>query len=138
MYGRRRIGKTSLVVRFCEEKRAVYHMAQRGSEAVGLEKLSEAISDSLLQKAQMQFASFEKALGYLAEVAEHERLVFVIDEFPYFCSSISNSMSVLQYAIDHTLKNTKLMIILTGSSVSLLEQEVMGSKSPLYGEGQGR
>jgi len=60
VYGRRRIGKTSLVVRFCEEKRAVYHMAQRGSEAVGLEKLSEAISDSLLQKAQMQFANFEK------------------------------------------------------------------------------
>lgn len=133
VYGRRRIGKTSLVVRFCEEKRAVYHMAQRGSEAVGLEKLSEAISDSLLQKAQMQFANFEKALGYLAEVAEHERLVFVIDEFPYFCSSIPNSMSVLQYAIDHTLKKTKLMIILTGSSVSFMEQEVMGSRSPLYG-----
>ncbi len=133
MYGRRRIGKTSLVVRFCEEKRAVYHMAQKGTETIGLAKLSEAISDSLLQKAQVQFASFEKALEYLAEISEHERLIFVIDEFPYFCSSIPNSMSVLQYAIDHMLKKTKLMIILTGSSVSFMEQKVMGSKNPLYG-----
>ena len=108
-------------------------MAQKGTETIGLEKLSEAISDSLLQKAQVQFASFEKALEYLAEVSEHERLIFVIDEFPYFCSSIPSSMSVLQYAIDHTLKKTKLMIILTGSSVGYMEQEVMGSKSPLYG-----
>lgn len=50
IYGRRRIGKTSLVVRFCEEKRAIYHMAQKGTETIGLEKLSEAISDSLLRK----------------------------------------------------------------------------------------
>lgn len=105
------------MVQFLQDKRTVYHLAQKGTETIGLDKLSEAISDSLLRKAQIQFGSFEKALDYLAEASEYERLVPAIDEFPYFCSSIPSSMSVLQYAIDHRLKNTKLMIILTGSSI---------------------
>ncbi len=137
LYGRRRVGKTLLVSKFCEGKRTVFHMGQVGSEKRELETLSKVISDSLLGDSVVSFESFEAALTFLAQTAKDERLVFVIDEFPYFAKSVVSAMSTLQQAIDHQLFKTKLMIILTGSSVSFMEQKVLGSKSPLFGRKTG-
>lgn len=133
LYGRRRVGKTLLVSKFCEDKKAVFHMGKIGSEKKELEALSLAISDTLLESSMVNFETFEDALKFLAEWAKKQRLIFVIDEFPYFANSIVSTMSTLQHAIDHYLSETKLMIILTGSSVSFMEQEVLGHKSPLFG-----
>ncbi len=133
LYGRRRVGKTALVSRFCADKPHIFHMGQLGSEAVELSNLSQAVSRGVFESATVNFSSFEDVLRYLSEISKDERLIFVIDEFPYLAKSIVSAMSSLQHAIDHYLGRGKLMIILTGSSISFMEQEVLGHKSPLYG-----
>lgn len=137
LYGRRRIGKTLLVSKFCEGKKSVFHMGKIGSEKRELEALSQIISNSLLEGSAVNFETLEAALNFMAKYGEGERLVFVIDEFPYFANSVVGAMSALQHAIDHHLSKTQLMIILTGSSVSFMEQEVLGNKSPLFGRKTG-
>jgi AAA+ ATPase superfamily predicted ATPase len=127
------VGKTSLVTKFCNGKKTIFHMGKIGSEKKELETLSQVISNTLLESSSVNFKTFEDALNFLTEWTKKERLIFVIDEFPYFANSVVSAMSTLQHAIDHKLSQTKLMIILTGSSISFMEQEVLGHKSPLFG-----
>jgi len=133
LYGRRRIGKTSLVSEFCKDKRTIFFASEMGSEAMALAKLSQSVSSLSKSKVSLSFASFGDILTYIADLATEERLVFVIDEFPYFAQSLPSAMSTLQHAIDHVLKPTKLMVILLGSSVHFMQQDVLGLQSPLYG-----
>ncbi|BCS82384.1 hypothetical protein CaldiYA01_23440 [Caldicellulosiruptor diazotrophicus] len=69
----------------------------------------------------------------MAQQARNKRLIVVIDEFPYIVNSNKSILSLLQNLIDHHLKNTKLFLIICGSSVSFIEKEVLSYKSPLYG-----
>ena len=96
-------------------------MGKIGSEKKELETLSQVISNTLLESSSVNFKTFEDALNFLTEWTKKERLIFVIDEFPYFANSVVSAMSTLQHAIDHKLSQTKLMIILTGSSISFME-----------------
>ncbi|WP_341472012.1 AAA family ATPase [Fonticella tunisiensis] len=67
------------------------------------------------------FESWEKAFMYLGKHAKNERLVVVIDEFPYIVNSNKSIPSLLQNLIDHHLKDTKLFLIICGSSMSFIE-----------------
>ena len=67
------------------------------------------------------------------ERARTERIIFVIDEFPYLATSDKAASSILQAAIDKHQENSKLFLILCGSSMSFMENQVLGHKSPLYG-----
>ena len=62
-----------------------------------------------------------------------ERLIIVIDEYPYLATSYPAVSSMLQSHIDQCWKNSKLFLILCGSSMSFMEEQVLGYKSPLYG-----
>jgi AAA+ ATPase superfamily predicted ATPase len=79
------------------------------------------------------FQNFQAALDAVLEMAKTERLVFVIDEYPYLASSFRGFSSILQIQIDHKYRESNLMLILCGSSMSFMEHEVLGYKSPLYG-----
>jgi AAA+ ATPase superfamily predicted ATPase len=65
--------------------------------------------------------------------AADERIVFVIDEFPYLAASYRGVSSLLQIMIDHNRETSKIMLILCGSSMSFMENQVLGYQSPLYG-----
>lgn len=57
----------------------------------------------------------------------------IIDEFPFIASENPTIKSILQHIIDHNWKSKNIFLIICGSSVSFMENEVMGYKSPLYG-----
>lgn len=79
------------------------------------------------------FASFEQAFKYLVHLSEkNDRLILVIDEFPYLAKAYPPISSMLQSYIDHYFKQKKLFLILCGSSMSFMEKRVLGYKSPLY------
>jgi AAA+ ATPase superfamily predicted ATPase len=84
-------------------------------------------------KTYPSFDGFQQAFDYIAERAVNERFIFVIDEFPYLAESDRSVSSVLQNTIDHKFKDTKLMLILCGSSMSFMEKQVLNYNSPLYG-----
>jgi AAA+ ATPase superfamily predicted ATPase len=79
------------------------------------------------------FASFRSAFEFVFEYAKQEQVIFVIDEYPYLAGSDKAVSSILQSAIDRHQHDSRLFLILCGSSMSFLENQVLGYKSPLYG-----
>jgi AAA+ ATPase superfamily predicted ATPase len=134
IYGRRRVGKTTLITEFCKGKKTILFPALETSSSNNLMALSSSIFACMNPDMKApSFSSFQQALDYIAECARNERIIFVIDEFPYLAESDRSISSILQNTIDHKLKNTKLMLILCGSSMSFMEKQVLNYNSPLYG-----
>lgn len=134
IYGRRRIGKTRLIKEFIKDKKAIYFLATNSSEKLNLQLFSEYLFEVLSPElTAAQFPDFHSAFKYLGEQAKKERIVLVIDEYPYLAESVKGISSILQRVIDEYFVNTQLFIILCGSSMSFMEKQVLGQKSPLYG-----
>lgn len=134
IYGRRRIGKTALISEFVRDKRVAFFSALESSAEKNLMELSEAIQKLVVPDGpRATYASFSEAFIAAFACAHDERTVLVIDEYPYLAASDPSVSSALQHAIDHHKDDSKLMIILCGSSTSFMEEQVLGNKSPLYG-----
>lgn len=134
IYGRRRVGKTALISRFIDGKKAIYFMGVESNSRQNLENLSKSIIEfSSGIEAETSFHSFQAALEYVFRLAEKERIILAIDEYPYVARSEKSLASTLQLLIDKYRNNSKLMLILCGSSMSYMEDEVLAYKAPLYG-----
>ena len=140
VYGRRRVGKTALINEFCKGKPTIFFSALNASSQENLEALSKAIYEkehSDVETAPI-YPSIDAAFAEITRMAERERVVFVIDEYPYLAKANKSVSSRLQHIIDHTWKNGKLFLILCGSSMSFMEYQVLGYESPLYGRRTGQ
>jgi AAA+ ATPase superfamily predicted ATPase len=139
IYGRRRIGKTRLVREFIRGKQALYFMADSVTEGEQLRNLGreagEFFSDRFL--AETGFQDWYQFFRYLRDKAHSERLVVAIDEFPYLVNTNSAISSIFQKGIDEMLRDSDIFLILLGSSIGMMEQEVLFSKAPLYGRRTG-
>jgi AAA+ ATPase superfamily predicted ATPase len=134
VYGRRRVGKTTLINEFCKGRKTVYFVAVQSTAKENLAILSAQILSVLAPGSpQNPFPSFREAFEYVFERAKTERVIFAIDEYPYLAGSDVAVSSVLQAAIDKHQADSKLFLILCGSSMSFMEHQVLGYKSPLYG-----
>lgn len=133
-YGRRRVGKTTLINEFIKDKEAVYYMAIEGTKKENLAGLSRVLLNAGSKAGSPEFPDFNNLLLYIDSLcARQKRLVLVIDEFPYLAASCPAISSMLQSHIDHCWKDSGLFLILCGSSMSFMEEQVLGYKSPLYG-----
>ena len=136
IWGRRRVGKTELITEFVKDKRHIYFTAVEGTEQKNIDILSKSVFNGLHGEIRITAPSFKNlsdCLDYIYENAKNEKLVFVIDEYPYLAGSDKSVSSVLQQYIDHKFQHINFMFILCGSSMSFMEEQVMGDKSPLYG-----
>lgn len=134
IYGRRRVGKSTLLQQFIRDKRAVYYTAVRSSSQRNLELLSQRVLETLTPELQgISFTSYEQLFSFLTKQAQQQRTVFIIDEFPYLAEQDESLLSVLQKYIDTEWLQGQMYLILCGSSVSFMEDEVLSEKSPLFG-----
>lgn len=135
LYGRRRVGKTELLTRFCEGKPAIFFVSDLGSEISLRSTLSRSINSVLFGPGQMDavYSNWEALFLALGQAAQQERLVVVLDEFPYLVSAHAPLTSILQKVWDQTLKNSRIMLILCGSYIGMMEETVLGYQAPLYG-----
>lgn len=134
VYGRRRVGKTTLLNEFIKEKRAVFYSCLDSNEKQNLELFSNAVITAVTgAEARFSFQSYQDAMDYVLEQSVKERLVLVIDEYPYLANCYPGISSLLAAMIDHKFLQSKLMLILCGSSLSFMENQVLGYQSPLYG-----
>lgn len=140
LYGRRRVGKTALINEFCQDKPVIYFPALRDTMQGNLEVLSRAIQNYREpdSASRMTYASFQDALEEIGRIADETRVIFVIDEYPYLAKSDPTISSRLQHLIDLHWKDGKMFLILCGSSVSFMEDEVLSYESPLYGRRTGQ
>lgn len=134
IYGRRRVGKTRLLQEFIKDKPAIYFMATEQGEREQLHAFSLALREQLPEgKLAGDFASWDDLFQYITVLAQTQRWVLVIDEFPYLAKAVPGITSLLQKYIDHAWQDTQLYLVLCGSSMSFMERQVLGYKSPLYG-----
>lgn len=135
LYGRRRVGKTALINHFIDGKQAIYFMGVESNAKQNLENFSGSILElvSGIQGAETSFTSFQAALDTVFRLSLHERIVLAIDEYPYVARVSQSLASTLQMLIDKYKDESKLMLILCGSSMSYMEDHVLAYKAPLYG-----
>lgn len=135
IYGRRRVGKTALINEFCRDKKTIYFSALKATAAENLSALSKAVYQYERPSADTypEFSSFEAVLDEIGRLGKEERIVFVIDEYPYLAEAYQAISSRLQHLIDHIWQEGKLYLILCGSSMNFMQNQVLGYESPLYG-----
>ena len=135
VYGRRRVGKTTLIKEFIKDKRAIYFLAREADGMVNLSGFGKDVygAGAAKNNGATFFADWDKAFDYIYEESKNERLVLAIDEYPYLAGGFRPISSILQAHIDNRFKESKLFLILCGSSMSFMENQVLGYQSPLYG-----
>ncbi len=133
LYGRRRVGKTSLLKEFSKDHPVIFHSAQAKNDSLNLLDFSKTLQMHFSNSFFGAFTDWEAAFKYLTSQLSDTRTTLIIDEFPFIAEVNPTIKSILQHTIDHIWKEKNLFLILCGSSVSFMETEVMGAKSPLYG-----
>lgn len=137
MYGRRKIGKSTLIKRFCEGKRALYIQSPRGSAADVLHNLALSIT-AFDGVGREDYAFIQDAFEDIAVLCRKEPLIVVLDEFPFMIENIPAASSVVQRFIDLSVSGTDTMLIICGSSISVMRREVEEYERPLYGRFDNR
>nr|WP_300884450.1 ATP-binding protein [uncultured Schaedlerella sp.] len=134
IYGRRRIGKSTLIKEFIKEKKAVFFTATRAGIHRNLELLGKQALEVLAPAVgALAFENMDALFSFIGDSCQEERTIIVIDEFPYLAEADGSILSVLQNYIDNQWLNGQMDLILCGSSVSFMENEVLSEKSPLFG-----
>jgi hypothetical protein len=135
LYGRRRVGKTELLTHFCEGKPHIFFVADLDAEPLLRAGLSKAVNEKLFgsKTAGGVYSTWEEIFLLLAQRAQTERLVVVLDEFTYLVAAHPPLASLLQRLWDSDLRHTQLMLILCGSYIGMMEESVLGYQAPLYG-----
>ena len=145
IYGRRRIGKTELISKFLGN-RGVYFLATTEGDRRNINSFKEIISkflgdDSILRANFDDWLSLFTVLASNASFqvkAKESKIIIAIDEFPYLIEANKAIPSIFQKLYDTILRPMNVMLILSGSSISMMENEVLSYKSPLYGRRNGQ
>lgn len=140
LYGRRRVGKTETLREFCRGKPHFFYSCTQSTDRVQLNRFSKQLLKEGVPAGRYisSFEDWEAAFHSLPELpyGERKRLV-VIDEFPYMCKGNSSIPSILQNLWDGELRDSNVMIVLCGSAMSFIENELLAEKNPLYGRATG-
>ncbi|GAB2025960.1 ATP-binding protein [Lactovum odontotermitis] len=138
VYGRRRIGKTSILNEFIKDKNAIYLPAEEVNDSLNLEKFSQILGEKMGIKNFPKVEDWNSFFSIIEQQFAQEHLVLIIDEYPYAATANKSLNSILQHVIDYQFKNTNIFLILCGSSMSFMENQVLGEKSPLFGRRTGQ
>ena len=136
--GRRRVGKTSLLIEWAKRSELVffYWVASASTSGFLLQSLSQKLFEVLhpgeVIPANFTYSNWGEAFEELARLAAHRRLIVILDEFPYVIDADPAVASLLQNAWDHHLKRSQIFLALSGSHISLMNQ-MQSMEAPLYG-----
>jgi AAA+ ATPase superfamily predicted ATPase len=138
LWGKRRVGKTELIKRFVRDKPHIYFLSESSHESEQLKRFSHVVGqffkEPLLETRG--FGGWEESFKYLKD--KNQRFVLVIDEFPYLIQSNPAMPSLFQKAWDEYWSKSSIYLILLGSSIGMMETEVLGYRAPLYGRRTGQ
>jgi hypothetical protein len=97
-----------------------------------VESVRRDLGDSMGDLAGGSFSSWEAAFRWFVALAKDEPLALILDEVPYLLGSTPALASMIQVVWDHLLRSSKLMLVLTGSAVSVIER-LLGAGGALRG-----
>lgn len=134
IYGRRRIGKSTLIMEFIKDKKTIFYTATKVGKERNLDLFSKQVVSTLDPDFEnVSFPSIESVFDFISKKITKEKLIIVIDELPYWAEKDEALLSILQKYIDTVWAEKNIMIILCGSALSFMENKVLSEKSPLFG-----
>ena len=136
IYGRRRVGKSTLITEFIKEKKAIFYTATKVGADRNLELFAKQVLDVVdPDYSGVAFSSLENVLDILTKrtSVSDAKVILVIDELPYWAEKDEALLSILQKYIDTQWLDKNLMLILCGSALSFMENKVLSEKSPVFG-----
>ncbi len=131
--GRRRIGKTSLIMKAVEDTPTVYLFVGRKNEATLCTEFITTITQSLDTFVPAEIQTFRSLFQYLMEIATNKAFNLVIDEFQEFYNINESVYSDMQNIWDQYRNKTKMNLVVSGSIYSLMQKIFQNSKEPLFG-----
>lgn len=131
--GRRRIGKTSLIMKSVEGLPTVYLFVGRKAEATLCSEFIPVISQSLDTFVPAEIRTFRSLFQYLMELASNKAFNLVIDEFQEFYNIDESVYSDMQNIWDAYRRKSKMNLIVSGSIYSLMQKIFQSKKEPLFG-----
>lgn len=131
--GRRRIGKTSLIMKAVEQTPTVYLFVGRKNEASLCAEFIPQIAAALDCYVPKEINTFASLFTYLMELAVGKVFNLVIDEFQEFYNINESVYSDMQNIWDKYRKRTRMNLIVSGSIYSLMQKIFQNSKEPLFG-----
>ena len=135
LYGRRRVGKTTLISEFIKDKKALFFLASEEAEAQNRnafkEKVAEFIDSDLLRSADIK--NWDVLFKAIIDTPFESKPVIVLDEFQYLGKANPAFPSIFQRIWEEILKDKSVMVILCGSLISMMESQTLAYGSPLYG-----
>ena len=139
LYGKRRIGKTELIKKFIEDKDGTYILCTNDSTEENIKEMKDKFADLTGKEyfRDVDVSSFYSLYKHLSEEIGNRKVVIAIDEFPYLIELNRGVVSVFQKIWDELLIDSNIFLIICGSSMGMMETEVLGYKSPLYGRRTG-
>ena len=135
IYGRRRVGKTTLLKEHIATKPYIYFLVTLESLPTLLQRFQNLVADFLDDDflKEVKLKSFEQIFSYLSKQNLTQKVIVVIDEFQYL-GRVDNSIpSQFQYIVDEILKSKNIHLILCGSIISMMYEQTLSYSSPLYG-----
>lgn len=131
--GRRRIGKTSLIMKSVEGLPTVYLFVGCKAEASLCAEYIPIISQSLDLFVPSEIRTFRSLFQYLMELSSSRAFNLIIDEFQEFYNINESVYSDMQNIWDTYRKKTKMNLIVAGSIYSLMQKIFQDQKEPLFG-----
>lgn len=135
LYGRRRVGKTTLISEFIKDKKALFFLASEESESQNRlafqEKTAEFLGSDLLRNVEVK--SWDVLFKAIMDTPFDAKPVIVLDEFQYLGKANPAFPSIFQRIWEEILKERSVMVILCGSLISMMQSQTLAYGSPLYG-----
>lgn len=133
IYGRRRVGKSELVKQTLRvsDVKSIYYECKQVAEGSNVVSLGNIVSDTL-NLPKLGYTDIESLLDYIFKLAIEEKMILVLDEYPYLRESVKGLDSILQSLIDKYREHSKLKLIILGSYVEIMKS-LMEHSNPLYG-----
>lgn len=135
VYGRRRVGKTRLLLEWARRHDGLYFVADQSSASLQRRYLAQALSSRLPGFGDVAYGDWRSLLARIASEAQARRFrgPLVLDELPYLILSSPELPSVLQQWVDHDARAAKLTVALAGSSQRMMQGLVLDRSAPLFG-----
>lgn len=137
IYGRRRVGKSELILKFLGNKPGLYYLGKMAPAALQIQEFLREAGRSLDEPllASLEANTWTKVFEALwSKCKSKEKFVVVLDEFQWMAGTSPELLSVIQEYWDRFWKSSgNIVLILCGSYIGFMEREVLGRKSPLFG-----
>ena len=133
MYGRRRVGKTTILQNFASRHDLIFFPCREKNDALNLLDFSKTLQRYFDGGFIAPFLTWSDAFSYITRKSADRKTALIIDEFPFLAETNPSIKSILQHEIDHHWSAMPIFLVLCGSSVSFMISEVMEEKSPLFG-----